>query len=235
MKRGEKMEPYSFDDITDRQLKTLAHTLSTIGGTAEQVHFFKSEQDWVNLFPVDIAIIEPTEIFEYFIVTTVGLSAFKFSDGTARAELIMLLPKDWKVNPSKQEYFWPVKLMKDIALSAVKNKVGVVPLQVYQIQEEEPYETTKFIGGIVNLPELFPVEYIDEKIGVDYTRFYQVVPITKKQLDKINDIGSVKFIRFDLHDAEGPLLNVEVPDVKKNEGKKIDRIISHNERTLKGK
>lgn len=55
------MEPYSFDDITDRQLKTLAHTLSTVGGKAEQVHYFKSEQDLFDLYPVDVAVLEPTE------------------------------------------------------------------------------------------------------------------------------------------------------------------------------
>lgn len=230
------MEPYSFDDITDRQLKTLAHTLSTVGGKAEQVHYFKSEQDLFDLYPVDVAVLEPTEFFDYFIVTTMGLSAYKFPDEIARAELIMLLPSEWKANFSKWEYFWPVKLLQDIAFGVIKNKSGVVPFQVHQIADAtEPYETTNFIGGIVNFPELFPVEYVDEKIGIDYTRFYQIIPVTKEQVDKINDIGPAKFIQFDLHDAEGPLLNVEVPDVKKNEGKKIDRIISHNERTLKGK
>ena len=230
------MEPYSFDDITDRQLKTLAHTLSTIGGTAEQVHYFKSEQSVYDLYPMDIAVIEPTEFFDYFVVTTMGLSAYKFPDEVARAELVMILPSEWKADFSKWEYFWPVKLMQDIAFGIIKNKVGVLPLKVFEMAgEDSPYETTNFIGGIVNFPELFPVEYIDEKIDYDYTRFYQIIPLTKKQMDKIKDIGASKFIQFDLHDAEGPLLNVEVPDVKKNAGKKIDKIISHNERSLKGK
>jgi len=230
------MEPYSFDDITDRQLKILAHTLSTTGGTAEQVHLFKSEKDPFDLYPVDVAMLEPTKFFEYYIVTTVGLSAYKFSSKVARAELIMLLPKEWKADFSKWEYFWPVKLMQDIAFGIINNKASVLPLQLFEMTDAgNPYETTSFVGGIVNFPELFPVEYVDEKIDYDYTRFYQVVPVTKKQVDKIKDIGSDKFIQFDLHDADGPLLNVEVPDVKKNAGKKIDKIIAHNERTLKGK
>lgn len=228
------MEPYSFDNTTERQYKTLAHTLSTIGGKAEQVHFFKSEHNPFDLYPVDIAVIEPTEEFENFIVTTVGLSAYKFMKDFARAELIIILPKEWKADFTKWEYYWPVKLLQDIAFGIINNKAGVVPFQLFEMADE-PYETTNVVGGIVILPEIMPIEFIEEKIDYDYTRFYQLIPVTKKQVDKIKDIGADKFIQFDLHDADGPLLNVEVPDVKKNAGKKIDRIISHNERILKGK
>lgn len=230
------MEPYSFDNITDRQLKTLAHTLSTIDGKAEQVHLLKTEQSPYDLYPVDVAVIEPTESFDYHIVTTVGLSAYKFLKDVARAELIMILPHEWKTTFSKWEYYWPVKMMQDIAFGIINKKMGVLPHQLFEMTDpDDPYETTNFIGGIVNFPEILPVQYVDEKIEYDYTRFYQVVPVTKKQMEKIKDIGAGKFIQFDLHDADGPLLNVEIPDVKKNAGKKIDRIISHNERTLKGK
>ncbi len=229
------MKSYSFGDITKRQMKTLAHTLSTIGGRAEQVHFFSSEKKVTDLYPVDIAMLEPTEIFPYHIVTTVGLSAFKFMKDVARAELILMLPLEWKTTFSKKEYLWPINLLQDIAFNVIKNEVGVLPYQVYQTTEKEPYETTEYVGGIVNFPEFMPLEFIDEKIDFDYTRFYQLVPITAKQHNKIADIGAEKFIRFDLHDANGPLLNISLPDVRKNAAKKIDKIISHNERKLKGK
>lgn len=229
------MKSYSFTNITKRQMKTLAHTLSTIDGQAKGVHFFSSEKRVTDLYPVDIAMLEPTEIFPYHIVTTMGLSAFKFMKEVARAELILILPEQWKTDFSKKEYVWPVHLLQDVAFGVIKNEVGVQPHQVYQTSQKEPYETTEFIGGIVNLPELMPLEYIDEKIDFDFTRFYQLVPITAKQQNKIADIGAEKFIRFDLHDADGPLLNVPLPDVRKNAARKIDRIISQNERKLKGK
>jgi hypothetical protein len=229
------MKPNSFEKLTDRQMKVLAHTLAFVNGTAEQVHYFNSEKSVYDLYPVDVAVIEPTKSFNNFIVTTVGLSAYKFEQ-FARAELVLFLPSEWKTDFSKWEYFWPVKFLQDVAFGVVNSEQGIFPGQLRVLNDtSNPYQTTDVVGGVVNYPEIMPVKFIEEKIDYDFTRFFQIVPITKSQLEKVQDVGVDKFTKFDLHDADGPLLNIDVPDVPKSEGKRIDEIIAHNERNLKGK
>ncbi len=228
------MQPYSREKLTDRQLAVLDHIISFAGATADQVHYFTNRSPF-DIFPVDVAVVKPSEISPYFIVSTVGLSAYKPMNELARAELVILLPEGWKTDFAKMEYFWPVKMLQDISRGLINKDKGVFIEQLMELDEDDPYETTDFVGGIVTFPELMPLEFIEKKIDYDYTRFFELVPVTGKQVKKIGDIGADKFIQFDLHDADGPVLNVEVPDVKRNAGKKIDMIISHNERSLKGK
>ena len=146
----------------------------------------------------------------------------------------MVLPKTWKPIFDKEEFYWPLQILLDVAYGVVENKMGTAFAQVYlPRQNAEPY--TKYsdaIGGILTMPEMFPIEMYDAEIENSFTRFLQVVPISQNDLSKIEDFGPAKFIEFDLHDSDGPQMVVKIKE-KPLTG--IDRIIKQNEDTLKSK
>ena len=102
---------------------------------------------------------------------------------------------------------------------------------------ENPNEEAKYsefsdaIGGIVTLPEMYPLTMFEREIGESFTRFFQIVPVTKADVQKMDEVGPLQFIQFDLHDSEGPLMIVKL---KERQVEGIDKLIRQNETALKG-
>lgn len=228
------MEPYFRKDITDRQAQVVSFFMAALDSDEDRIHYIKSEEYFSDLYPIDIAVFEPTKYFDYYVAMTAGLSNYRFDSNFARSELVMVLPKTWKPIFDKEEYYWPLQILLDVAYGVVQNNMGTMLGQVYlPRQNEKPYTSySDAIGGILTLPEMFPIEMYDVEIENSYTRFLQVVPISKKDLEKIEEIGPNKFIEYDLHDSEGPQIAVKLQE-KPLAG--IDRIIKQNEETLKNK
>ena len=226
------MNEFFSENLTDRQIKTLFHTMKFIGAKPEDIIYLKSEEYLEDIFPIDLAIFKPNENIDCYVMQTVGLSSYYFEKDVARSELIMVLPKTWKPDFYKNEYNWPRYLLLDIAYGAVENNRGTMVGQVYVPKEDNMYEgSDDVIGGILVLPEDFDLMFCEEYIDETYTKFLQVVPITKDDLSKIEEVGPGKFIRYDLHDSDGALFTVKL---KENKLYGIDKIIKQNEDSLKG-
>lgn len=226
------MKPYFSKDLTERQIQVMAHTMNMIGEPPEGIAYFKAEEYIYDLFPIDMAVFAPTEVFDYYIVQTVGLSSYKFNNNFARSELLMVLPNTWQLDIEKESSVWPIKLLQDIAYSVVDNKTGAMVGSIYGPESCEKYtEYSDAVGGIITLAENFPLEMYEEKIGETYTRFFQVVPISKDDVSKIKEMGSANFIKFELHDSNGPQF---VVDIKNDSPAGIEKIIKQNETNLMG-
>ena len=229
-------EPYFSEELSDRQLKVVMHCFKVLGVTPDYLHYIKSEERIYDLFPVDVAVFEPAfEEFNYYVATTVGLSSYRFDNNFARSELLMVLPSTWKPNMDKEEYYWPLRMLQDIAYQLVENKVGVCPGQVFVLGGEDDKATyskyTDAVGGIVTMPEMFPIEMFSEKIDETLTRYFQLVPVTNDDVKKIDEVGPKKFTEFELHDADGPTMVVKL---KERQVEGIEKLVKQNEDSLKG-
>lgn len=225
------MDKKIFSSLDDRKKSVLRHFEKTLGVSVEKATYFQTEELLTDLFTVDVVCFEPTDECEYFVVSTVGLSEFQFDKNFARNEIFLVLSKNWKKNFSKEESAWPLRLLHEIAYLAVDEKKAIYLNKVYQVAEKEFSFVSDAVGGIVVLPEMFDNDVVEEKIGSDYTRFFQVVPVSEMQIMKIEDFGVDSFVRFDLHDTEGPVMTVEFKPAGETT---LGKIISHNERSLKG-
>ena len=225
------MDEFFSSNLSQRQLATILHTMGYIGATPEDVSYIKSEELFEDTFPIDLVIFKPTKEVDYYVMQTVGLSSYFFDKNVRRSELIMMLPKTMKLDFEKPEYDWPRQLLLDIAYGLVENKLGPMVGQVHMPSENDVYEgSLDVVGGIIVLPEQLSMDFCEEEIEGSYTKFLQVVPITKEDLSKIEDVGPSKFIEFDLHDGDGPQFVAKIKE-KKLEG--IDKIIKENEDALK--
>lgn len=228
------MEPYFRKELTERQSEVAAFFMKCLGSDVDHMHYIKSQEYYTDYFPIDLIIYEPTEFFDGYVAITAGLSDYRFDKFFGRSELLMVLPKNWKPVFDKEEYYWPLKILLDVAYGVVENKQGTMIGQVYLPREDEDGYTnySDAIGAILTLPEEFPIQMYEIEGENSYTRFLQVVPISKDDLSKIEENGPAKFIQYNLHDSEGPQMRVKIPE-KPLAG--IDKIIKQNEDSLKNK
>ncbi len=228
------MDKYISKVLTERQEDVVAHIAGVGGFDLEQMQYIKSEEYFDDPSSIDIAIFAPTENFNYYLVSTVGLSSYQPDPKLARAEIFMLLPPTWKWDMEKEEYSWPVQMLRDVANGFVDDNKGVGLYLLVKLADNVYSEGTDTVGGVLCFPEMNAIEFVEEKIGDTYTRFFDFVPLNKAQLAKIEDVGVKAFVEFDLHDADGPVGFVaQEPKIKK--GSNIDKIIEHNTNSLNKK
>ncbi len=229
-------EPFFSEYLTDRQVEVINHFIDIMGFELNEFNYLKSEEFMTDLYPVDVAIFAPTKDFNYYTLTTSGLSQYNLYKNFTRVELCMVLPPEWKPTLDRKENMWAPDLLLDIAYQVVENKMGVRLGQYFVMNTPNgqlPYpEGTDALGGIICLPEMFPLQILEKEIEHSYTRFLQVVPFDKNGLSKIESMGPADYILYDLHDSDNPKM---VAPMKKFEPKGIDKIIRKNEDTLKAK
>ena len=228
------LDPYYSKELSERQIEVLIHYFNYFGVEPNDVHFIKTEEYYTDLFPVDLVVVEPNDKFDYYTIATVGLSEYRFDENFVRSELLMVLPKTWKPIFDKEEYYWAPALLKDIAYASIASRRAVKVGQVYLLNEEgKTYSpSTDAVGGIITIAEMFDFDMYESLIGETYTKFFQVVPIDNNDVQKLDEIGPMKFIQFNLHDSEKPLM---VAKVKEKPVQGIDRLVKQNESKLKSK
>lgn len=228
------MDKYFSKVLTERQEDVISHIAGVGGFDLDLVQYIKTEEYFDDPSSIDIAIFAPTDNFNYYLVSTVGFSSYQPDPKLARAEIFMLLPPSWKWDLEKEEYNWPVEMLKIVSRGLIDNNKGAGLFQIVKVADDSFSDGTDVIGGVLCFPEMNALEFVEEKIGDTYTRFFNLVPLNKAQLGKIEDVGVKAFVEFDLHDADGPVGFVaQEPQVKK--GSNIDKIIEHNTNSLNKK
>lgn len=230
-------EPKFAKELSERQVAVCMHYLRCLGLTPDDMQYIRTEIDDFDLYPVDLAIFKPSEFFDYWVIGTVGLSEYCFNgDNLSYCELMMVVPKQWQPILDKEEHYWVLDMLRDIAYGVIENKRGVAVNQLYLLADLAAGETfcksTDAVGAIVTLPEMLSFNFLEEKIDGSYTRFLQLVPVTADNVSKIDEVGPAKFIEFDLHDSDGPKIVVTLKE-KPLQG--IDKLVKQNEDSLKGK
>lgn len=113
--RDENVPMYSY---TEKEIKKMGKYIEQQYGEYKYVmHEFVSPD-----IHCDIIIVPPTEEDPYIKLVTMGAGAYKMnipkelkSIVCDRAEYVIFLPKDWNLESSKEEDFWPIRMLKTIA------------------------------------------------------------------------------------------------------------------------
>ena len=172
----------------------------------EQDDFMVLSNDVKDDEQVDIIWVKPTKKFNYNILATCGVSNVQMENPPQCIELMMLLPADWKIDDKKDEWWWPLELLTQIAYLPFKGQELTYGSVVSLTKDDKPFmKGTKNCGAIVTFPEHFPPEMFEHEVedGL-FIRFFQCVPIDKDDMERIEENGPFKFIEFNLHNADGP-------------------------------
>ena len=224
------MDEEVFNSLSDRKKRVLLHLESELDSPLGSAEYIITDRELGEPDPVDFVLMEPSEEFDYYYLSTVGLSKYRF-ENNAGSEIGIILPNTFVGNFTRIESRWPLDLLSAVAYSAVDNMVPVSLLRIYQVDEEDRNEYGGNLGGVVVLPEYMNASFLEELIEGSYTRFFVFVPINSIQLAKAQDVGIREFVEYDLHDVSGPtfVANYDAPKVNTT----LQKIINHNMKNLK--
>lgn len=138
----------------------------------------------------DIYIVPPTETRDYYTLITVGMGAHIMdipddldAEEHGRAELMMCLPKSWKIGESTPEWFWPISLLKSLARLPINCESWLG--WGHSVDNKDAFaDNTKLCGSLLIYPE-------DTESGADTcilpngdsVNFYEVIPLYREEMD----------------------------------------------------
>jgi tetratricopeptide (TPR) repeat protein len=163
---------------------------------------------------VDIAVIEPTKERNYYVFCTMGMGARPMNvppdcEGLERAELLICLPPDWKLDEiSEEEWYWPLRWLKILARLPIEENTWLG--WGHTVPNGEPFAgNTGFTTMLLLNPGAFDEEAVECTLpGGETVNFYQMIPLyeeeaqykiehsTDKLLAKAEE-GTLEYVRLD--------------------------------------
>lgn len=137
----------------------------------------------------DIACIPPTKKRNYYTLITMGMGAHLMNipkdleeDENGRAELLICLPPDWKVGENGNEWFWPIRLLKDLARLPITSDTWLG--WGHSVDNRSRFaENTDLCGSLLLHPE--DVEDGAEKCVLpsgDTVNFFEIIPLYRSEM-----------------------------------------------------
>ncbi|MDR2905930.1 MAG: suppressor of fused domain protein [Helicobacteraceae bacterium] len=140
---------------------------------------------------VDIAIIAPTTEHNYYTLVTIGMGALPMNvpeklrgEGLDRAELLICLPPDWKLDDlSNEEWYWPLRWLKYLARLPISENSWLGWGHTIGHPEGESFAPNTQLSNILLLsPGGFDEEsFACELPNGEIVNFYQMIPLYEEE------------------------------------------------------
>lgn len=176
----------------------------------------------------DIVIVPPTDEQPYYKLVTMGAGAYKMnvpselkSEVCDRAEYVIFLPKDWNIQSSKEEDYWPIRMLKTIARLPLRSEDLLCYTHSVNLTDDgSPLaENTQFnscvllvsVGKDNQVVKPLKLSLLGKKVA-----FYQLYPLYQEELDyKLEHSFDELIDIIDDKDIENLVINIH----RKNYGK----------------
>lgn len=174
---------------TQEEIDALEDHIERYFGSFESVFHERRSLD----IHVDIYLIPPTEVRDYYTLVTMGMGAHQMhvpeelaDYQLERAELVIALPADWKLDVDSlgdERWYWPIRLLKGLARfpGQCDDWLGFG----HTVHNRGPFaENTDLRASILIAPQRIDD---DGEICVlpngENVNFYQVIPLYQEELD----------------------------------------------------
>lgn len=170
---------------TQEELQVLQEHIERCFGPVESVFHEIVSPD----IHVDICLIPPSEEHDYFTLVTMGMGAHRmnvpeaFLDyGIRRAELVLALPPDWRLFEKEEQWYWPIRLLKNLARMPGETDSWLG--WGHTVDNGEPFaESTQLCAALLISPQ-----GIEDESDVcplpcgEGVSFYQVIPLYQGEM-----------------------------------------------------
>ena len=185
---NEKIPMYSY---TEKELDKVSAYIEQQFGESELVGHELVSPD----IHCDIVIIPPTEEQPYYKLVTMGAGAYKMnvpkdlkSKVCDRAEYVVFLPKDWNLKSDKEEDYWPIRMLKNVARLTVNTDDWLYLSHTVNLTDDgSPVaENTKFNSCVLLLSTGKEGQIVKPlKLGLlgKKVAFYQLYPLYQEELE----------------------------------------------------
>ncbi len=144
---------------------------------------------------VDIAVIKPTPERNYYTLVTMGMGAHRMNvpeelreKKLDRAEILVTLPPDWDINNDAEEWYWPLRWLKNLARLPIEYDTWLG--WGHTVPNGEPFaDNTKLsvalLSGAYGFGEESAVCVLPDG---DEVNFYQFLPLYDEECEyKVNN------------------------------------------------
>ena len=146
---------------------------------------------------LDIVRVPPTEEYPYYKLVTMGAGAYKMDIPKElrkwkleRAEYVIFLPEDWNIESDKEEDYWPIRMLKDLARYPIYTDDWLTVGHTMSMNEDSsPVASNTMLNSCVLFNSFGKRKQIVEalKIGLfglgDEVNFWQVFPLYQEELE----------------------------------------------------
>ena len=164
---------------------------------------------------IDVLHVPPTETRPVHTLVTMGMSARPMPvpsgvDSPRYLELMMTLPRSWRVNEADDRWSWPIRQLKFLARMPHLYKTWLG--WGHTVPNDDPPKplapNTKLCGAIIVPSLLVPEDFFELKIAAHTIAFFGVVPLYKEEmqlkLDRGADVLFEKLIDAGIKDLIDP-------------------------------
>jgi hypothetical protein len=165
----------------------------------EQRNFTMLMTNGISSIPLNIPINVPKKIFSPYI------------------ELCILLPKDWNFendNWKKPEYFWAIKLLRELARYPHKNNTWFG--FGHTIPNTEPIIGTGFMATILLKSKTLPEEFQKIKYGDKIIELYTLFPLYSEELEFDEKNGTNALLELFNKNSISDIINIDRKNVCRN-------------------
>lgn len=159
-----------------------------------EAHFGAFENVWHELLSpdihVDICVIPPNGTRDYYTLVTMRMGAHRMNvpqelaeQKLERAELVICLPADWKLGEQDEQWYWPARLLKQLA--RLPGECDTWLGWGHTVDNQEPYaKNTDLRGALLAGPQKAAkgAEVCTLPNG-ETVHFYQVIPLYADEMD----------------------------------------------------
>ena len=176
---------------TDREWNKVTSYIETQYGEYDEViHEYASP-----VIHLDIAVVPPTDEQPYFKLVTFGAGAYKMNVPREykpykleRAEYVIFLPKDWDIKSNKEEDYWPIRMLKEVARLPIYTDSWLAYGHTVQMKEDaSPYSESIGFNSCVLIRSIGKDNHIVKplKLGLfgKEVNFYQVYPLYNEEME----------------------------------------------------
>lgn len=168
----------------------------TLAGAKEGESMWKPAME--GMLDVSLKHYLPTEQFPYHIFATVGMSAYKMHTKIHdRIELIMLLPKEWKLDDESlkdEKWEWPLNILYVMASFPYMTNSSLDYNHTASLSEDfTPFtESTNMSCAIITEPKFFDDGILSLEYGFPKKKinFLALSAITKEEYIKYKEMGN---------------------------------------------
>ncbi len=184
--RGEFQENYAPEVYEEEELDIIEDYIAQTFGEFDSVFHEIISPD----IHVDICLIPPGEERNFYTLVTMGMGAHRMDvpeDLTEykleRAELLICLPADWKLDSEDERWYWPVRLLKILARLPVHEETWLG--WGHTIDHGSCFdESTELCGSMLINPAGFgDFESVCRLPDGSEVNFYQVIPLYREEMD----------------------------------------------------
>jgi hypothetical protein len=138
---------------------------------------------------IDIACIPPFEDNDYHTLVTIGMGAHSMNvpkelrgQGWSRAELLITLPPEWKIESKEEVWYWPIRQLKTLARMPGAQRTWLCA--GHTVSNQKPFADGTDLSGMLLMSSVaFGEESVlCEMPQGDPVRFFQLIPLYNEEI-----------------------------------------------------